>query len=38
MNLTEKQIEQFYNALVVLSNFALIFTALTIFNQFIQIF
>lgn len=38
MNLTNKKIEQFYSALVVLSIFALISTALTVFNQFITIF
>lgn len=38
MNLTNKQTENLYLALVVISIFALLFIDLTIFNQFIQIF
>lgn len=36
MELKQKQAENLYLALVVLSVFALVFTALTVFNQFIQ--
>lgn len=38
MELKQNQIENLYLALVVLSLFALLFTALTVLNQFITIF